>query len=113
MPEEKKKEEKPVKEGQPVAAEAGKPAALGAPPGAVPGAPATKSKKGRNVKKKPKVKRKGKKHSSPQIWKKYQVKGTSIENKNRFCPRCGPGTRLAQHKTRSYCGKCAYTETKS
>ena len=28
----------------------------------------------------------------------------------KFCPRCGPGTFLADHKTRVYCGKCHYTE---
>lgn len=30
--------------------------------------------------------------------------------KDRTCPRCGPGTFLAQHKDRLSCGKCNYTE---
>ena len=28
----------------------------------------------------------------------------------RFCPRCGPGVLLAQHKNRVTCGKCGYSE---
>jgi ubiquitin-small subunit ribosomal protein S27Ae len=28
----------------------------------------------------------------------------------RFCPRCGPGVILAQHKSRVTCGKCGYSE---
>jgi len=30
--------------------------------------------------------------------------------KNKFCPKCGPGTMLANHKDRLYCGNCHYTE---
>jgi ubiquitin-small subunit ribosomal protein S27Ae len=32
--------------------------------------------------------------------------------KNRFCPKCGPGVALADHKDRLYCGKCHYMEKK-
>ena len=32
--------------------------------------------------------------------------------KNRFCPKCGPGVMLADHKDRLYCGKCHYMEKK-
>lgn len=32
--------------------------------------------------------------------------------KKRFCPKCGPGTNLAEHEKRRSCGKCGYMETK-
>ena len=32
--------------------------------------------------------------------------------KNRSCPKCGPGTFLAEHKDRLTCGKCNYMEKK-
>ena len=32
--------------------------------------------------------------------------------KNKSCPKCGPGTFLANHKDRDACGKCGYTEKK-
>jgi len=32
--------------------------------------------------------------------------------KNRSCPKCGSGTRLAEHKDRRSCGKCGYMERK-
>ncbi len=32
--------------------------------------------------------------------------------KKRACPKCGPGTSLAEHKNRLSCGKCHYTESK-
>ena len=28
------------------------------------------------------------------------------------CPKCGPGTLLAEHSTRVHCGKCGYTRWK-
>ena len=34
------------------------------------------------------------------------------KTKNRFCPKCGSGIMLAEHKDRFYCGKCHYTEMK-
>jgi ubiquitin-small subunit ribosomal protein S27Ae len=46
------------------------------------------------------------KHRSIQIWKKY--KDGKVQGK--WCPRCGAGTLLAQHKNRSTCGKCGYSE---
>lgn len=30
--------------------------------------------------------------------------------KGKFCPRCGPGVKLAQHKDRVTCGRCGYSE---
>jgi small subunit ribosomal protein S27Ae len=41
------------------------------------------------------------------MWKKYKDK------KFKFCPRCGKGTILAEHKNRVTCGKCGYGEVKS
>ena len=32
--------------------------------------------------------------------------------KNKFCPKCGPGIMMANHKDRLYCGKCHYMEKK-
>jgi small subunit ribosomal protein S27Ae len=28
----------------------------------------------------------------------------------KFCPKCGSGTHLAEHKNRRTCGRCGYTE---
>lgn len=54
-------------------------------------------------KQKPKNKKPSKKYG------KYSVSGDKLERK-KFCPRCGPGVFLAQHKDRYYCGNCHYTE---
>jgi small subunit ribosomal protein S27Ae len=32
--------------------------------------------------------------------------------KRKFCPKCGPGVRLAEHAERRSCGKCGYLESK-
>ncbi|NOZ81857.1 MAG: 30S ribosomal protein S27ae [Candidatus Micrarchaeota archaeon] len=61
-------------------------------------------------KKKPKSKCK---HRSVQVWKKYSVKDGKIERKGKFCPRCGPGTFLASHPGRVFCGKCGYAEVQN
>lgn len=45
-------------------------------------------------------------------WKKYKVSGDKLE-RARTCPKCGPGTFLADHKNRLFCGSCHYTEMKS
>ncbi len=42
----------------------------------------------------------------------YQVEGEKLTRLRRFCPRCGPGTFLAEHEDRLTCGKCGYTEFK-
>lgn len=57
-------------------------------------------------------KKKIKNKVSPQNWKKYKVSGGKIE-KAKYCPRCGPGTFMADHQDRFYCGKCHYLEVKS
>jgi small subunit ribosomal protein S27Ae len=40
----------------------------------------------------------------------YEVSGEHVKRKKKNCPRCGPGTFLADNKNRLYCGKCHYTE---
>lgn len=45
-------------------------------------------------------------------WEKYTITGDKLERKNKFCPKCGPGLFLANHKNRSTCGKCGYVEFK-
>lgn len=39
----------------------------------------------------------------------YKVSGDKL-SKDKSCIKCGPGTFLAKHKDRLYCGKCHYTE---
>ncbi len=41
-------------------------------------------------------------------WKNYE----SGKAKNKFCPKCGTGVFMAEHKDRLTCGKCGYTEFK-
>ncbi len=57
-----------------------------------------------------KGKRQRKKHPKHPKSQLYVLKGEAIERKNRFCPKCGPGVFMAQHKGRLTCGKCGYTE---
>jgi small subunit ribosomal protein S27Ae len=68
-------------------------------------------KKTKEAKKRPKKQRTGKKHSSVKVSALYDSKGSELVRKRKNCPRCGPGTWLADHKGRLYCGKCGYTET--
>jgi len=42
----------------------------------------------------------------------YKREGNRIVRQRRDCPKCGPGTFMAQHKDRVSCGKCGYTEFK-
>ena len=42
----------------------------------------------------------------------YEASSDSITRKNKSCPKCGPGTFMANHKDRSSCGKCGYMEKK-
>lgn len=65
--------------------------------------------KKKNVVRKPKKKRKGKLTSMK--YKKYKVEGTILK-RGMYCPRCGPGVFLAEHKNRQVCGKCGYVEIK-
>jgi len=43
----------------------------------------------------------------------YKVGKDGIERTKQECPRCGPGIFLAEHKDRTSCGACGYTEFKS
>ena len=42
-------------------------------------------------------------------YKNYTIDGDKVTRK-KSCPRCGPGVFLAVGGTRSYCGRCHYTE---
>ncbi len=54
-----------------------------------------------------------KKKKVSQKWKVYEIEGDAIKKKNKFCPKCGPGVFLAEHKDRIACGRCGYMEKKS
>ncbi len=43
----------------------------------------------------------------------YSVKGTELVRSHKFCPKCGPGTFLAEHGDRRSCGRCGYSESKT
>ncbi len=43
----------------------------------------------------------------------YEVKNGKLVRKNPLCPRCGPGTFMADHGDRFTCGRCGYTKWKS
>lgn len=55
----------------------------------------------------------GKKKRNPKKTSKvsnnYSATG-ELERKNKFCPKCGPGVMMANHKDRKNCGKCGYME---
>lgn len=40
----------------------------------------------------------------------YKIDGDTLQRKLKTCPRCGPGTFLAEHYDRFACGKCGYAE---
>ncbi|HNX47202.1 MAG TPA: 30S ribosomal protein S27ae [Methanomassiliicoccales archaeon] len=42
----------------------------------------------------------------------YQAKGEKLERLKKSCPKCGPGVFMGEHKDRTSCGKCGYTEFK-
>jgi len=44
--------------------------------------------------------------------KQYEISGETVKRKARFCPKCGAGVFMAEHKDRASCGKCGYTEIK-
>ena len=64
-------------------------------------------------KKRKESKRKGKKERKPKSpskkWEKYSIEGEELK-RARYCPRCGPGVFLANHKDRFTCGSCGYVE---
>ena len=60
------------------------------------------NKKGKKV-------RKGRKHENIKKYKMYKIEGGKAIPLRKWCPRCGPGTFIAEHKGREYCGRCGYT----
>jgi small subunit ribosomal protein S27Ae len=40
----------------------------------------------------------------------FKVEGAKVTTSKKYCPRCGPGVMMADHKDRTTCGKCGYTE---
>jgi len=42
----------------------------------------------------------------------FKVEGDKVTTTKKYCPRCGPGVMMADHKDRVSCGKCGYTEFK-
>jgi small subunit ribosomal protein S27Ae len=42
----------------------------------------------------------------------YETEGEGLVRSHKFCPKCGPGTFLAEHENRRSCGKCGYSESK-
>ncbi len=43
----------------------------------------------------------------------YKMDGNALTRTKKFCPKCGPGTFMADHKDRYSCGCCGYTEFKN
>jgi small subunit ribosomal protein S27Ae len=43
----------------------------------------------------------------------YDSSTNVLKRKNKFCPKCGPGVFMAEHKDRVACGRCGYMEKKS
>jgi small subunit ribosomal protein S27Ae len=40
----------------------------------------------------------------------YKLEGDKLTRTKKHCPKCGPGVFMAEHKDRTSCGKCGYTE---
>lgn len=40
----------------------------------------------------------------------YSTKGDTLTRTHKSCPKCGPGTFLAEHSNRRSCGRCGYSE---
>ena len=54
-----------------------------------------------------------KKRKSTRVTTYYKIQdGGGLQRKLKACPRCGPGTFLAEHYDRFSCGKCGYAEFK-
>jgi small subunit ribosomal protein S27Ae len=54
-----------------------------------------------------------KKKKSTRVFTYYKIQdGGALQRKLKACPRCGPGTFLAEHYDRFSCGKCGYGEYK-
>ena len=53
-----------------------------------------------------------KKKTESKRWEKYAISGNTVSRNNKFCPKCGEGIFMAEHKDRVTCGKCGFTEKK-
>ena len=42
----------------------------------------------------------------------YNASGPTLQRTHKSCPKCGPGTFLAEHGDRRSCGRCGYSESK-
>jgi small subunit ribosomal protein S27Ae len=42
----------------------------------------------------------------------FSLDGEKATLQRRYCPRCGAGVVMAEHKDRVACGRCGYTEFK-
>jgi small subunit ribosomal protein S27Ae len=42
----------------------------------------------------------------------YELQGETLVRSHKSCPKCGPGTFLAEHSNRRSCGRCGYSESK-
>ncbi len=42
----------------------------------------------------------------------YDVSDGTVKRKAKFCPKCGAGVFMAEHKDRRACGNCGYMEKK-
>ena len=40
----------------------------------------------------------------------FQIQGDSVNRQRKSCPKCGEGVFMAQHKNRTHCGKCGFSE---
>ena len=70
-----------------------------------------KGKKKKQQNKKVKKKHVHKK-TNLRILKYYKVDGDKVARLNKMCEVCPPGTFLADHEDRLYCGRCRSTYTK-
>jgi len=43
----------------------------------------------------------------------FKVSGSSATATRKYCPNCGLGVFLGEHKDRVSCGKCGHTEFKA
>ena len=61
-------------------------------------------------------KKKGKPHKKVKKTDYYKVDGEKIERTRKFCPKCGEGVFMGEHKRGKeivlVCGKCGYSEVK-
>jgi small subunit ribosomal protein S27Ae len=75
--------------------------------------PVKKKPAAEEARKKPAEEPVKKKKASVRVATYYKIQdGGGLQRKLKSCPRCGPGTFLAEHYDRLSCGKCGYSEYK-